>query len=140
MPVMKVLRLGSVDYEMVGSASVTQTLTSGTEIATVTIDGTSTKLYAPEGGGGGGMLVTFTEANYTYTADKTFGEIAEALDAGIMPSVKFVPATSSNHPAYAGIAYFNIQNNSYYAMKFTSFYTSSISGSPSSYPSWSSDN
>ena len=54
MPVMKRLRIGSVDYDTVGSASVTQTLTSGTEIATVTIDGTATKLYAPEGGGGGG--------------------------------------------------------------------------------------
>lgn len=51
MPVMKRLRIGSVDYDTVGSASVTQTLTSGTEIATVTIDGTATKLYAPEGGG-----------------------------------------------------------------------------------------
>lgn len=53
MPVMKRLRIGSVDYDTVGSASVTQTLTSGTEIATVTIDGTATKLYAPSGGGGG---------------------------------------------------------------------------------------
>lgn len=51
MPVMKQLRIGSVSYDTVGEASVTQTLTSGTEIATVTIDGTSTKLYAPAGGG-----------------------------------------------------------------------------------------
>lgn len=137
MPVMKQLRIGSATYDTVGEASVTQTLTSGTEIATVTIDGTATKLYAPEGGG---MLVTFTEANYTYTADKTFGEIAAALDAGIMPSLKFVPATSSNHPIYAGIAYFSIENSSYYAMRFTAFNSSTISGSPSSYPSWSSDN
>lgn len=50
MPVMKQLRIGSVNYDTVGSASVTQTLTSGTEIATVTIDGTATKLYAPSGG------------------------------------------------------------------------------------------
>jgi len=49
MPVMKRLRIGSVDYDTVGEASVTQTLTSGTEIATVTIDGTATKLYAPSG-------------------------------------------------------------------------------------------
>ena len=58
MPVMKRLRIGSVDYDTVGSASVTQTLTSGTEIATVTIDGTATKLYAPSGGGGGASILT----------------------------------------------------------------------------------
>lgn len=52
MPVMKQLRIGSATYDTVGEASVTQTLTSGTEIATVTIDGTATKLYAPSGGGG----------------------------------------------------------------------------------------
>lgn len=56
MPVMKQLRIGSVNYDTVGSASVTQTLTSGTEIATVTIDGAATKLYAPEGGGGGSTV------------------------------------------------------------------------------------
>lgn len=47
MPVMKQLRIGSVNYDTVGSASVTQTLTSGTEIATIDVDGTSTTLYAP---------------------------------------------------------------------------------------------
>lgn len=56
MPVMKKLRIGSATYDTVGSASVTQTLTSGTEIATVTIDGTATKLYAPAGGGGGSTV------------------------------------------------------------------------------------
>lgn len=53
MPVMKRLTVDGVNYDTVGEASVTQTLTSGTEIATVTIDGAATKLYAPEGGGGG---------------------------------------------------------------------------------------
>ena len=53
MPVMKQLRIGSVNYDTVGEASVTQVQTSGTKIATVTIDGTATDLYAPEGGGGG---------------------------------------------------------------------------------------
>lgn len=33
------------------TVSVSQTLTSGTEIATVTVNGTATSLYAPEGGG-----------------------------------------------------------------------------------------
>ena len=53
MPVMKQLRIGSETYDTVGEASVTQVQTSGTKIATVTIDGTATDLYAPEGGGGG---------------------------------------------------------------------------------------
>lgn len=54
MPVMKRLTVDGVNYDTVGEASVTQVQTSGTKIATVTIDGTETDLYAPEGGGGGG--------------------------------------------------------------------------------------
>lgn len=50
MPVMKQLRIGSVNYDTVGEASVTQVLASGTKIATIAIDGTATDLYAPEGG------------------------------------------------------------------------------------------
>ena len=61
MPVMKQFRIGSATYDTVGEASVTQVQTSGTKIATVTIDGTATDLYAPEGGGGsstaGGVTV-----------------------------------------------------------------------------------
>lgn len=53
MPVMKRLTVDGVNYDTVGEASVTQVQTSGTKIATVTIDGTATDLYAPEGGGGG---------------------------------------------------------------------------------------
>ena len=50
MPVMKHLEVGGVTYDTVGEASVTQVLSSGTKIATVSIDGTSTDLYAPAGG------------------------------------------------------------------------------------------
>lgn len=52
MPVMKRLTVDGVNYDTVGEASVTQVQTSGTKIATVTIDGTATDLYAPEGGSG----------------------------------------------------------------------------------------
>ena len=38
----------------VSDVSVTPVLSSGTKIATVTVDGSSTDLYAPSGGGGGG--------------------------------------------------------------------------------------
>lgn len=50
MPVMRHLNVGGTTYDTVGEASVTQVLSSGTKIATVSIDGTSTDLYAPEGG------------------------------------------------------------------------------------------
>ena len=53
MPIMKRLTVDGVNYDTVGEASVTQVQTSGTKIATVTIDGTATDLYAPEGGGSG---------------------------------------------------------------------------------------
>ena len=46
---MKRLTVDGVNYDTVGEASVTQVQTSGTKIATVTIDGTATDLYAPEG-------------------------------------------------------------------------------------------
>jgi hypothetical protein len=48
--------LGSGDLAVGGGSTVavTQTLTSGTEIASISVDGTATKLYAPAGGGGGG--------------------------------------------------------------------------------------
>lgn len=39
--------------------SFTQVLSSGTKIGTITIDGTSTDIYAPSGGGGGGSGVFY---------------------------------------------------------------------------------
>lgn len=50
MPVMKRLTVGGTTYDTVGEASVTQVQTSGTKIATIAIDGTSTDIYAPSGG------------------------------------------------------------------------------------------
>lgn len=49
---MRHLTVDGTTYDTVGEASVTQVQTSGTKIATVTIDGTATDLYAPEGGSG----------------------------------------------------------------------------------------
>lgn len=85
MPVMKQLRIGSVNYDTVGEASVTQVQTSGTKIATVTIDGTATDLYAPEGGGSGpepssttpamdgtaavGTATTYSRADHVHPTD-----------------------------------------------------------------------
>lgn len=88
MPVMKQFRIGSATYDTVGEASVTQVQTSGTKIATVTIDGTATDLYAPEGGGGGGggdayvigmTLSGTTVSNVTYTTGESATTIATAV-------------------------------------------------------------
>ena len=49
MAVMKKLTVGGVTYDTVGEASVTQVQTTGTKIATVSIDGTNTDIYAPSG-------------------------------------------------------------------------------------------
>lgn len=50
MPIMKELEVDDVVYTTVGEASVTQVVSTGTKIATIAIDGTSTDLYAPSGG------------------------------------------------------------------------------------------
>lgn len=87
MPVMKQFRIGSATYDTVGEASVTQVQTSGTKIATVTIDGTATDLYAPEGGGGGpepssttpamdgtaavGTATTYARADHVHPSDSS---------------------------------------------------------------------
>ena len=66
--------------------SVTQTVTSGTEIANVTINGKSTKLYAPTGESNI-LIVSISSEDNVYTADKTYSEIVSAIEAG-----KFVVA------------------------------------------------
>lgn len=73
--------------------SITQTLTSGTEIANVTINGQSTKLYAPtreDSGESNILIVSISSENNEYTADKTYSEIVSAIEAG-----KFVVAFDS---------------------------------------------
>lgn len=55
--------------------SVSQTLSSGTAIASITVDGTSTTLYAPSGGGGGGGLSfddVYPVGSVYYTSDSNF--------------------------------------------------------------------
>ncbi len=62
MPVLKQLRVDDVTYDTVGEASVTQVVGTGTKIATVTIDGTATDLYAPSGGSSEAMTDAEIEA------------------------------------------------------------------------------
>lgn len=62
MPVLKQLRVDDVTYDTVGEASVTQVVSTGTKIATIAIDGTSTDLYAPSGGSSEAMTDAEVEA------------------------------------------------------------------------------
>ena len=137
MPVMKQLRIGSATYDTVGEASVTQVQTSGTKIATVTIDGTATKLYAPSGGGGGGMVITVTMtysgSSIVYTLDKTVGEITSALSEGVSPLFSFTDGT--------GLRYYGMDNalftssNSRLYIKSTGWSTNFSASGLDAYPS-----
>lgn len=99
MPVMKRLTIGGVNYDTVGEASVTQVQTSGTKIATVSIDGTSTDLYAPEGGGGGSTVsVTQTLSSGTQVASIDVDGTSTTLYAPTPPTA------SSTTPAMDGTA------------------------------------
>lgn len=64
------------------SVSVTQTLTSGTEIGGITIDGTETKLYAPSSSGGGGTLTdTYDSSTKTLTLGLSSGSLTDTYDS-----------------------------------------------------------
>jgi len=66
------------------TVSVSQTLTSGTEIGSVTVNSVETKLYAPSGGGGG-SVDTVSVNGITYSPD-TSGNI----DIGNLSLVQIV--------------------------------------------------
>lgn len=90
--------------------SVTQIQSTGTKIASIDVDGNTTDLYAPNGGGGGGSGVTII-------ADKSnFNEVITAL-------------TNGN---YVGKLKFRTQNATYYirnipAVKVSNMTTATLS-------------
>ena len=65
---------------------ITQTVTSGTEIANIAINGQNTKLYAPIVESDI-LIVSISSEDNEYTANKTYSEIVSAIEAG-----KFVVA------------------------------------------------
>lgn len=73
--------------------AITTSVTSGTEIADIVINGKSTKLYAPIAETpeeSNILIVSISSTNNEYTANKTFSEIVSAIEAG-----KFVVAFDS---------------------------------------------
>ena len=82
MPVMRRLNVGGTTYDTVGEASVTQVLSSGTKIATVSIDGTNTDIYAPAGGS-----VSMDDTAVDAAVAAAFGaEVTVSLTNPISPS------------------------------------------------------
>lgn len=79
------------------TVSVDQVLTSGTEIGGVTVNGTRTALYAPQGGGGGGSNPTMSVLSNWLTVSSGNGitsqvasanVISEELDQQALPTYK----------------------------------------------------
>ena len=64
------------------TVSVTQVQTTGTKIATVTVDGTGTDLYAPTGGGGGSVNNAYKNVKVGSTTITASGEDTLELVAG----------------------------------------------------------
>ena len=100
-----------------GTTSFTQTLTEGTEIGTIKINGTSTKIYAPTGGGGGSDYVlkagdtmtgdllfansgTSTRQVQFKAGDNDYGRIAAGATAANAGWLEIATADDSNEPIY----------------------------------------
>ena len=82
------------------AVSVSQITSTGTNIADLTIDGTTTHLYAPSGGGGGEVVYcTCTDSASTVakTATVVSGTFA-SLDTGSQVAVKFTYTNTATNP------------------------------------------
>ena len=101
----KIIKNGRV-YAGSGSAvTVTQVLSSGTKIAEIDVDGQTTDLYAPEGGGSGGEFVNpvlVNRANLYSTSERIIGQwidgkpIYQIVRDTPFSDVSLIPTMSSN--------------------------------------------
>lgn len=97
----------------VQSVEVTPIVEEGTKIASIAVDGDSTDLYAPAGGGEGegfDLLVTITADVSdplfpSYTSDKTYDEILSAVNTG----KKVYAQIKTNAEQYAGVYPMNVR-------------------------------
>ena len=101
MPVLKQLRVDDVTYDTVGEASVTQVVSTGTKIATIAIDGTSTDLYAPSGGL---PTVSASDNGKVLTVVSGAWAAAEAGGGGGNVIVFYVQSLTANNTLYADSA------------------------------------
>lgn len=79
--------------------TVTQTLTTGTEIGSVKVNNTTTKLYAPEGGGGNNYSTSETKVGKWIDGSDIY---AKTIDMGLSNN-----ATGMSYQATHGIASFS---------------------------------
>lgn len=77
-------------YLGVSSVSVTQKLTSGTEIGSVTVNGTATKLYAPNGGLGSQEVEDIVDGRLEYYVQ------TQALEEGLVDLSEYGFASATN--------------------------------------------
>lgn len=104
MAVMRKLAVGGVTYDTVGEASVTRVQTTGTKIATITIDGTTTDLYAPEGGGS--VTVTQSLSSGTQVGSISVDGTSTALYAPTPPTASTTTPSMDGTASYgSGTSY-----------------------------------
>lgn len=84
--------IDGITYDLAGNKSTvsfSQTLTSGTEIGEITIDGTPTSLYAPSGGGSQSTWFASSMANAA-ASEKTVACSGFTLEKGSVITVMFL--------------------------------------------------
>ena len=105
--------LGSGDITISGSGSsvsYSQTLTAGTEIGQITIDGSATTIYAPEGGGSQGPTVIDFDAMSQSERATFYAELASVWSAtSVNGDYVFLKSFADYTPENAGTRQIRLQ-------------------------------
>lgn len=81
--------------DTVNEVAVTQVVSTGTKIATIAVDGTSTDLYAPAGGGGGASAVSdLTDVDLTNLQDDQYLKWDATNEKWVNASGLFIPESA----------------------------------------------